>query len=1004
MQNKTFRLFISSTFNDFTNEREVLQKEVFPELELFCEKYGYQFQAIDLRWGVSEEAQYDQKTLDICLEEVKNCKLHPNPNFLIMTGNRYGWVPLPYSIEKNEFESIYAFLGDGDKSFLLRWYILDKNQLPTSYILKERLGKFRNYDTWEMVETRLRNIFHTAIESLDFSSEEKKKYFLSATEHEVVEGIFEYMELTSHQQNLLKEDKLRIDSQYVFGFLRDIEISNNYDAHIFVDENSASVTSFKENIEGALSNNNILKIKTNLISNNTLSLTYLDEFKQFILRKLKRVIKNQIDIFSKHNRYDEELLLQENYLKTKQSIFIGREKDKKFIHNFLASDNNRPLIIYGRSGLGKSALMAKIIDGIESDVQLVYRFVGATPSSSDTKSILSSIYMQLTNNSFDEKLSLEDLSLEFYRFLIEYQYKLILIIDAVDQFYNKDSFMWLPEVLNDNIKVIITALKDPNYKEDSVYYEILSSYHTNLYELTPLEINNEAILELLKRYNRTLSMEQVNYVNTLYSKVNSPQRTIIQEYITNLISIHKHNPKLIEKVMSYIYSSQDGLSEKELLDFLSMDSIFINAIAPQTYHKNISNKIPISIWSRLQFGIKTFITQKNIDGILLMQFFHREFNDAIKELFDTKIFHKELIEYAFEKIKEQNYDFHQTRISKLYTLLVIQYATKYDADSIVNYFGQLTILEKKWLDDFLEHLMKIIKDYFQSGHIVEAKLIADSVYSNPSLLNNMKDRYTFLFTMGEIEQNQSATDKAIEYYKKSIDYVDTEIQKAYSRIQIAKTLRHGGKPAEASAMLSELLSTTLKQDSIEKADAMIQLGLCKLSEKNYKEAYKYYMQADQYIVNFTQDRKLKLYNWLGISTVVAFMGKVQEGLALLYRIKNESQQFGYQNFYMDSLNGIAKKHLMLEEFQEANEYALQALELGKKQKNMRFCYLMHGYIVESYAGMIKEKTLDQKDAIQKASVHLEKIKVYEEDNLVKEKLLRRLVQESLMKWKKQVKI
>ncbi len=63
MQNtKTFRLFISSTFNDFRREREVLQTEVFPHIKEYCSKKGYAFQPIDLRWGINEEAQLDQKT------------------------------------------------------------------------------------------------------------------------------------------------------------------------------------------------------------------------------------------------------------------------------------------------------------------------------------------------------------------------------------------------------------------------------------------------------------------------------------------------------------------------------------------------------------------------------------------------------------------------------------------------------------------------------------------------------------------------------------------------------------------------------------------------------------------------------------------------------------------------------------------------------------------------------------------------------------------------------
>ena len=56
---RVFRLFISSTFSDFVAEREALQKKVFPQLEAYCRERGAAFQAVDLRWGITEEAQRD---------------------------------------------------------------------------------------------------------------------------------------------------------------------------------------------------------------------------------------------------------------------------------------------------------------------------------------------------------------------------------------------------------------------------------------------------------------------------------------------------------------------------------------------------------------------------------------------------------------------------------------------------------------------------------------------------------------------------------------------------------------------------------------------------------------------------------------------------------------------------------------------------------------------------------------------------------------------------------
>ena len=55
------RVFVSSTFSDLKHERHALQAQVFPRLEQLCGQHGFQFQAIDLRWGVSSKAGLDHR-------------------------------------------------------------------------------------------------------------------------------------------------------------------------------------------------------------------------------------------------------------------------------------------------------------------------------------------------------------------------------------------------------------------------------------------------------------------------------------------------------------------------------------------------------------------------------------------------------------------------------------------------------------------------------------------------------------------------------------------------------------------------------------------------------------------------------------------------------------------------------------------------------------------------------------------------------------------------------
>lgn len=169
------RVFVSSTFSDLKQERNALQEHVFPKLEQLCSLNGSQFQAIDLRWGVSSEAGLDHRTMRICFDELRRAQeISPRPNFLILLGNRYGWRPLPEEISELEFEKLLVVATSGGENrsaipgthgkvarqVLGEWYRCDENvvlagppepspdRAPLNYILQPRtqnLGDGRDY-------------------------------------------------------------------------------------------------------------------------------------------------------------------------------------------------------------------------------------------------------------------------------------------------------------------------------------------------------------------------------------------------------------------------------------------------------------------------------------------------------------------------------------------------------------------------------------------------------------------------------------------------------------------------------------------------------------------------------------------------------------------------------------------------------------------------------------------------------------------------------------------
>jgi len=102
IQDRTMRVFISSTFRDMQEDRDYLVKNIFPQLRKLCESRGVTWAEIDLRWGITDESAAEGKVLPICLEEIQKCR----PYFIGLLGERYGWVPdtiSPELLEKEEW-------------------------------------------------------------------------------------------------------------------------------------------------------------------------------------------------------------------------------------------------------------------------------------------------------------------------------------------------------------------------------------------------------------------------------------------------------------------------------------------------------------------------------------------------------------------------------------------------------------------------------------------------------------------------------------------------------------------------------------------------------------------------------------------------------------------------------------------------------------------------------------------------------------------------------------
>ena len=227
---KTFRIFVSSTFSDLKAERDALQRSVFPRLRELCASRGARFQAIDLRWGVSQEAGLDQRTMPICLGEIERCqRVTPRPNFIILLGDRYGWRPLPPEIPEREYVALEAkVVTADDKALLSTWYRLDENAVPPARCLKPRRvaaerdgrpggapggGRPRSRRMGQGRGTTARRACRPQPPASGSPTRRGRRYEASATEQEIVLGALQVPDAATH----------------VFGFFRTLQTTDRID-------------------------------------------------------------------------------------------------------------------------------------------------------------------------------------------------------------------------------------------------------------------------------------------------------------------------------------------------------------------------------------------------------------------------------------------------------------------------------------------------------------------------------------------------------------------------------------------------------------------------------------------------------------------------------------------------------------------------------------------------------------------------------------------------------
>ena len=150
-------------------ERNTLLEKTFPKIKQFCQRQGYDFQVVDMRWGVRDESTDDHMGTELCLKELLQCRnMSTGPFFVV-------WFSLSLSLS----------LSPAKKKQLnrkLHFYMCSFTDFVISQVRILRSSK-RNWSirVWETCKMHYKSKCHCFIEKVSPFS------FLWSKEHVWVE-------------------------------------------------------------------------------------------------------------------------------------------------------------------------------------------------------------------------------------------------------------------------------------------------------------------------------------------------------------------------------------------------------------------------------------------------------------------------------------------------------------------------------------------------------------------------------------------------------------------------------------------------------------------------------------------------------------------------------------------------------------------------------------------------------------------------------------------------
>ena len=636
------KVFLSSTFADFGDERNRLLEDVVPFLQTFAAQYGLEFHLAEMRWGVTEKTVRNNKISDICQREIIRCQQDSvGINFALFLGNRYGYRPLPRTLTPDALETAVKDMPD-----LAKLYVLNTNLVPEQYELVpepelEEGELDPNAATREEAVTYLDPTSITEVEAnlgyLGLSAESKEKAVYYERNIQEIDGEHAHFDDTSGDES--RAQKL--------ASLK--ERARNGDAK------NVRVFAFDSIQEGFRS--------------------YLDAFADGFCADMVESIKSAATLQVNTPPPDEDLaevLAHHNHATSVLPHFVGREQvvDDLLEHCLTGKG---AVVLHAESGKGKTSVLAKVAERVRESAPssvMLLRFLGTTPRSTTSRPLAQSFLAQLQKIFPQEYAQVlgdtiptasEDPGKAFRQVLRTIHLKnpssrVVLIVDSIDQLDEDDAgrtvFTWLPPLTGnqaiENVAILLSSL--PNE-----CLEALDSAGVKKVALPEFTTDNseEALALMLKQQGRSLTADQRAFILQGFKDCPSPlylrmafERSLswasydgvpsepLPTSVSGLLALwfeeirQDHGEHLVRTALAHLTASPGGVGEIELERMLSLNDAVLGEVF--YWHKvpPATRQVPTLLLAQVMEHIQKYVSRRTIDGVSTIAWYHRQFKEA----------------------------------------------------------------------------------------------------------------------------------------------------------------------------------------------------------------------------------------------------------------------------------------------------------------------------------------------------------------------------------------